>query len=160
MNAALCASGHLIPCWFSPAMFVSVVNLSPQGLLAGVFPWVINQPGHFFTLWNWLSGVCWALLTLPPALHWVKSLSPENLLQLLFLLFPLPLARSRAQGLDPLQASPSPLFWITSGWQIAPAFHSISPGTASFLSSWGFWPFSRCLLQPRGGLGGAVMDSR
>lgn len=54
------------------------------------------------------SGVCWGLLTLPPPLPWIKPLSQKNLLQLLFLLFPSPRARSCAQGLDPQQASPSP----------------------------------------------------
>lgn len=102
---SLCASGHSIPRWFSPEMFVLVVNLSPQGLLTRGFP--VGYPSacalfHF----QFLCGI------LPPPLHWMKPLSQQNLLQLLFLLFPLPCAHSCAQGLDPLQASPPSLLFF------------------------------------------------
>lgn len=88
----------------------SVVNLSPQGLLTQSFPVGCYSA---WALFHCVELVEWGLLgsvDSSPAPHWVKSLSQRTLLQLLFLLFPSPRARGRAQGLDPLQASPSPLF--------------------------------------------------
>lgn len=125
--------------------------------------WAINQPMHFFTSSSFVELVEWDLLTLPPSLILDKILVSG--ISCSFYLWSyychmLAIVHNAWTPFNPLPPPPPPFFLITSGWQIATAFHSISPGTASFLSSWGFWPFSRCLLQPPRGLQGAVMDSR
>lgn len=158
------ASRSLISCWFSsktlvPQWWTSATRDSSPGFFSGLW-WAINQPVHFFTSRSFVEAVGWDLLTLPPPLE--EILVPGRISSSFYLCscycHVLAIVHNAWTPFNPLP--PSLIFLITSGWQIATAFHSISPGTASSPSSWGFWPFSRCLLQPPRGLRGAVMDSR